>query len=168
MRDATRFGACGWNGLGSGTGMMGFAWLLVASGALLIGCSSDEGGDEAGASGSGGASAGAGMSGGGAMGGGAAGANSGGSGAGNGGASGAGGDTSGGAAGASGVVCGKTTCGPDQYCRAPCSGVGLPMGDPSCSALPVACEGVPSCSCICGPTAHFCTPGAPSVQCGCG
>ena len=74
----------------------------------------------------------------------------------------------GGAAGASGVACGKVMCGPEQYCRAPCSGIGGAVGDPSCAALPPACEGVANCSCICGPTSLFCTPGALWVQCGCG
>lgn len=85
---------------------------------------------------------------------------------------GAGGPSGGGAPG-----CGDRTCGPNQYCRAACSGVGSPSagtggraapGKPTCADLPAACSGVPTCSCICGPTSSFCTPGAAEVQCGCG
>jgi hypothetical protein len=79
---------------------------------------------------------------------------------------------SGGAAGgASGQACGDQTCSANQYCRAPCSGTGLAgsqsLGNPICSSLPAACNGVPTCECICGFLAFFCTPGAFEVQCGC-
>jgi len=82
-----------------------------------------------------------------------------------------------GTSGRGGVGCGDRTCGPNQYCRAACSGVawlsagtgGLPTpGEPTCADLPAACGGVATCSCICGPTSTFCTPGAAEVQCGCG
>jgi hypothetical protein len=78
-----------------------------------------------------------------------------------------------GAAGnASGRVCGAQTCGANQYCRAPCSGTGFggtqSLGDPTCAALPAACNGVGTCECICGSfSLQFCTPGAFEVQCGC-
>jgi hypothetical protein len=112
---------------------------------------------------------------GGATSGGAAGATSGG----------AAGATSGGAAGAaSGFGCGGATCGPNEYCRAPCSGTGfgfggttgLPMTQPmpSCYPLPAACNGTPTCDCICGFGSTFwCSTGSqpitsgPAVQCGC-
>jgi hypothetical protein len=86
-----------------------------------------------------------------------------------GGASGASGSVSAGTAGsAGGTACGLATCGPNQYCRAACSGVGGPTPDsPSCADMPAACNGVPSCACVCGTTASFCTPGAHEVQCGC-
>jgi hypothetical protein len=120
---------------------------------------------------------------GGATSGGAAGAASGGAaGAASGGAAGA---ASGGAAGAaSGVGCGGATCGPNEYCRAPCSGTGfgfggttgLPMTPPMpfCYPLPAACNGTPTCDCICGLGSTFwCSTGSqpitsgPAVQCGC-
>jgi len=79
----------------------------------------------------------------------------------------AGGGASGAGAGG-GSACGAATCGPNQYCRAACSGIGgAPPDNPSCADLPAACNGVPSCACICGVTASFCTPGAHEVQCGC-
>lgn len=81
-----------------------------------------------------------------------------------------------GAAGSTGgAACGDQTCGANQYCRAPCNGTGF-GGSPSfgggqargsCAVLPAACQGLPSCECICGPTKGFCTPGAVEVQCGC-
>lgn len=83
--------------------------------------------------------------------------------------------SSSGAGSAGGPVCGDRTCGANQYCRAPCNGTGF-GGSPgvggnqargSCAELPSACNGVPSCDCICGPTKGFCTPGAVEVQCGC-
>lgn len=82
----------------------------------------------------------------------------------------------GGRAGAAGhaVSCGDETCGADQYCKAACSGTSLldagppPVLKPSCAPLPAACNGTPSCDCICGPGSTFCTPGAKQVQCGCG
>lgn|GEM_PF-1080205 len=82
-----------------------------------------------------------------------------------------------GTSGGGGVGCGDRTCGPNQYCRAACSGVAWPSagtggrptpGEPTCAELPAACGGVATCSCICGPTSSFCTPGAAEVQCGCG
>ena len=75
------------------------------------------------------------------------------------------------AGGGSGQACGDQTCDANQYCRAPCSGTGLAgsqsLGPPSCAALPAACNGVPTCECICGSFTFFCTPGAFQVQCGC-
>ncbi|HET7542417.1 MAG TPA: hypothetical protein VFK05_21255 [Polyangiaceae bacterium] len=73
-----------------------------------------------------------------------------------------------GAGGSGSVVCGGATCAPNQYCRAACTGFGGAMGKPGCWDLPVTCNGVPSCTCICGSTSLFCTPGASEVQCGCG
>jgi hypothetical protein len=87
---------------------------------------------------------------------------------------GAGGATAGAAGHAGGIACGDETCGPDEYCRAGCSGTILldagpaPVLKPSCAPLPPACNGTPGCECICGPTATFCTPGATQIQCGCG
>lgn len=89
-------------------------------------------------------------------------------GGGSGGASGAAGAGAPGSAG--GTACGTATCGPNQYCRAACNGIGggpPPPDNPSCADMPAACDGVPSCACICGVTASFCTPGATEVQCGC-
>lgn len=74
----------------------------------------------------------------------------------------------GGTGGTGGVRCGDVSCAPNQYCRAPCTGFGGAMGEPRCADLPAACDGVQSCTCICGVTSHFCTPGAAEVQCGCG
>jgi len=93
-----------------------------------------------------------------------------------GGRAGSGGDVAGSTAGAggarSGVRCGDETCSPNQYCRAPCNGVGFggsqsTPGKPSCWELPVGCDGVPSCACICGSGNTFCT-GTSQIQCGCG
>ena len=90
-----------------------------------------------------------------------------------------------GAAGAvSGIGCGGATCGPNEYCRAPCSGTGfgfggttgLPMSQPmpACFPLPAACNGTPTCDCICGlGSTQWCSTGSkpitsgPAVQCGC-
>lgn len=73
-----------------------------------------------------------------------------------------------GSAGSGQRTCGTETCGANQYCRAGCSGTGDDPGPPRCAELPPACEGEPTCACICGLTALFCTPGAPTIQCGCG
>jgi len=93
-----------------------------------------------------------------------------------------GGNAEAGTGGAAGVRCGDATCGPNSYCRAPCSGTGfgvagsaaIPAPQPSCSPLPPACNGTPTCDCICGGgSAFWCSTGskplAPSspVQCGC-
>jgi hypothetical protein len=77
--------------------------------------------------------------------------------------------SSGAAGSAGGQTCGDQTCGANQYCRAPCSGTGFGGSEArgTCAVLPPACDGVPSCECICGPTKGFCTPGAVEVQCGC-
>jgi hypothetical protein len=76
-----------------------------------------------------------------------------------------------GAAGSGSRACGEQTCGANQYCRAPCSGTGFgggqSLGPATCGVLPPACNGVPSCDCICGSGSSFCTPGAFEVQCGC-
>jgi hypothetical protein len=78
-----------------------------------------------------------------------------------------------GAAGQSGIACGDQTCGPNQYCRAACSGTVLldagppPVQKPNCATLPAACMGTASCECICGAVTTFCIPGATEVQCGC-
>lgn len=91
-----------------------------------------------------------------------------------------------GTGGAAVVGCGGETCAPNQYCRAPCNGTiigvggtpGLPMTPPmpSCAPLPAACNGTPTCDCICGPALGFtfwCSTGSkpiapgPAVQCGC-
>ena len=97
-------------------------------------------------------------------------------------ASGNGGAAAAGAAGApSGVGCGAATCGANEYCRAPCSGIGFGFGGtagiaepmPSCSPLPAACNGTPTCDCICGVGSSFgCSTGSKplssgAVQCGC-
>jgi len=87
--------------------------------------------------------------------------------AGSGGVSGGAGAGAGGSVG--GLTCGQATCGPNQYCRAACTGFGgAQPGNPSCADMPAACNGVSGCACICGVTASFCTPGAHEVQCGCG
>jgi hypothetical protein len=118
---------------------------------------------------------------GGAAGGGAAGGGATSGGATSGGAT-SGGATSGGAT--SGFGCGGATCGPNEYCRAPCSGTGFGFGGttglpitqpmPSCYPLPAACNGTPTCDCICGFGSTFwCSTGSqpitpgPAVQCGC-
>jgi hypothetical protein len=71
-----------------------------------------------------------------------------------------------------GGACGAMTCADDEYCEAPCSGIGFQPDDalppPRCMPLPAACNGVGTCECICGETAGFCTPGSAEVQCGCG
>ena len=69
-----------------------------------------------------------------------------------------------------GGACGAMTCADDEYCEAPCSGVGAIPDDaePRCVKLPQECNGVGTCECICGDTMFFCTPGAPEVSCGCG
>ncbi|MES1186972.1 MAG: hypothetical protein ABUL60_24370 [Myxococcales bacterium] len=98
-------------------------------------------------------------------------------------AGGSAGTSAGGAA--SGLGCGAT-CGPNEYCRAPCSGTGFGFGGttglpmtpplPGCAPLPAACNGTPTCDCICGPAlgyATWCSTGSkpitsgPAVQCGC-
>jgi len=86
-------------------------------------------------------------------------------------------EATGGAAGMAGsgggVACGDETCGPTEYCRAACSGTILldagppPVLKPSCAPMPAACNGTPSCDCICGTGSTFCTPGAAQIQCGC-
>ena len=106
-------------------------------------------------------------------------------------AGGAAGTSAGGAAGtsaggaASGLGCGAT-CGPNEYCRAPCSGTGFGFGGttglpmtpplPGCAPQPAACNGTPTCDCICGPALGYstwCSTGSkpitsgPAVQCGC-
>jgi hypothetical protein len=101
---------------------------------------------------------------------------------------GAGGAAGAGAAGAAGAVSGigcGATCGPNEYCRAPCSGTGFGFGGtagwpmspplPSCYPLPAACNGTPTCDCICGAgTTFWCSTGSkpitsgPAIQCGCG
>jgi|SRR6185369_7232800 len=88
------------------------------------------------------------------------------------GSSGVAGSTAGAGGARSGVSCGDVTCSPNQYCRAACNGVGFggaqsTPGKPSCQGLPVGCDGVPSCACICGTGNTFCT-GTSQVQCGCG
>lgn len=104
-------------------------------------------------------------------------------GAGTGGAAGAGAAGAGGTA--NGLGCGAT-CGPNAYCRAPCSGTGFGFGGttglpmtpplPSCAPLPAACNGTPTCDCICGPALGYSTwcgtgskpiTSGPAVQCGC-
>jgi hypothetical protein len=78
------------------------------------------------------------------------------------------GNSSGGMTGR-GVSCGGKTCGENQYCRAACCATpGCVSGGPRCDDLPAACDGVPSCQCICGSgSGFFCKEGAPEVQCGC-
>lgn len=89
--------------------------------------------------------------------------------AGAGGAAGTAGSGSGGSGG--GVGCGDRTCGPNEYCQAPCNGVivggSSAIGPPSCSPMPATCNGVPTCECVCGSFTSFCTPGAHAIQCGC-
>lgn len=82
------------------------------------------------------------------------------------------GGVAGSAGGSSGIRCGDSTCGPNQYCRAACNGVGFAgspsvPSKPSCQALPTGCNGVPSCACVCGGGNLFCT-GVSEIQCGCG
>jgi hypothetical protein len=137
--------------------------LAGASGTAGLGA----GGSTRGAGGSSGASAGGSS--------GAAAGGSGGVSAGGSGGAGAGG-SSGGSAGSSsggmtgrGTTCGDATCGENQYCRAGCCATaGCVPGGPQCEDLPAACDGVPSCQCICGSgSGLFCKEGAPQVQCGC-
>ena len=165
--------------------------VFVLLGVPLVGCgegdssSNGNGGASGGAGrGTGGSSAGSssqgGQSGGGAGGGGgASGASGSGASMNVGGASGTGGAASGGsgagfggatagAAGSDSFPCGDEMCAPNQYCRAGCNGTGGDPGPPHCANLPEACIGNATCACICGPTALFCTPGAATIQCGCG
>jgi hypothetical protein len=92
---------------------------------------------------------------------------SGGSNTGGAGMQGGGGASEGGAgSGSGGVVCGEQTCGPNQYCRAGCSGIGGPPGPPYCVDVPPWCSDSPTCECVCG-ISSFCVPGSLQYQCGC-
>jgi hypothetical protein len=67
------------------------------------------------------------------------------------------------------VSCGSSTCGDGQYCRAGCCATrGCVLGPPSCEPLPSACNGTPTCECICGRSGGLCTiTSGVAVQCGC-
>ena len=67
------------------------------------------------------------------------------------------------------VSCGGSICGEGQYCRADCCATrGCVQGPPSCQPLPSACNGTPTCECICGRPYSLCTiSSGVAVQCGC-
>jgi hypothetical protein len=66
-------------------------------------------------------------------------------------------------------ACNGQSCGSGQYCRAGCCGVGGCVPPPStCESLPAACNGTPTCQCVCGMSGPPCTINAGIVQCGCG
>jgi hypothetical protein len=140
--------------------------LLCSLCLLLAACSSDGQSSESGTGGAAGGGGSAGTSGSSDVGGSGGGANggSGGAAAGHAGSAGA---TAGSGGTSPGVSCGGATCGPNQYCRAGCSGTGGPPGDPSCWDLPPACINDPSCECICAPVTFFCTLPGTAIQCGC-
>jgi hypothetical protein len=74
----------------------------------------------------------------------------------------------GGAGTPGGISCGQTTCGPNQHCRAGCCGTpNCNPGPDTCWPMPVTCNGVPSCGCICGQSSSFFCKDGGVIQCGC-
>jgi len=77
----------------------------------------------------------------------------------------------GGSSGVDGAMtgaCNGQTCGDGQYCRAGCCGtVGCVQPPSTCQPLPSACNGTPTCQCVCGMSGPPCTINGDLVQCGC-